>query len=111
MNECVDSEGNYVRTSEGLSSNTKTGVTAQGGLTSGLEGPSGNTIADLVEYGKCGFSKSERQYHRLGPPSCFWLAKHQTGIKLAQNKNRIEVHRPTAIIPRSVATILFLKIV
>ncbi len=38
MSEAVDSDGNYVRINETPSDNTKTGVTAQGGITGGPDG-------------------------------------------------------------------------
>ncbi len=40
MVECVDSNGNYVRINETPSGNTKTGLTAQGGITGGPDGAS-----------------------------------------------------------------------
>ena len=44
LNECVDSEGNYIRITEDPSGNTKSGVTAQDGVTRGPEGSSDNSI-------------------------------------------------------------------
>ena len=43
LNECVDSEGHYIRINEGPSDNAKTGFTAADGITGGPEEPSATT--------------------------------------------------------------------
>ncbi len=45
LNECVDSDGNYVRINESSPSSTKTGFTVQDGVTRGLGEPSKNSIS------------------------------------------------------------------
>lgn len=56
MSEAVDSDGNYIRISESPSDSTKTGVTAQGGVTggpdglsSGIDADSASALADIAE--------------------------------------------------------------
>ena len=49
MNECVDSDGNYVRINEGPPSSTKTGFTVQDGVTRGPGEPSIHSIAQVSE--------------------------------------------------------------
>ena len=49
MNECVDSDGNYVRINEGTPSSTKTGFTVQDGVTRGPGEPSIHSIAQVSE--------------------------------------------------------------
>jgi len=44
LNECVDSDGNYIRITEDPSDSTKSGVTVQDGITRGSEGSSDNSI-------------------------------------------------------------------
>ena len=52
LNECVDSEGNYIRITEDPSDNTKSGVTAQDGVTRGSDGSSDVSITDTSEKSK-----------------------------------------------------------
>ena len=49
LNECVDSDGNYVRITEDPSDNTKSGVTAQDGVTRGSNGSSDDSITAIGE--------------------------------------------------------------
>ena len=44
LNECVDSDGNYIRITEDPSDSTKSGVTVQDGVTRGSEGSSDSSI-------------------------------------------------------------------
>ncbi len=55
LTECVDSEGNYVRIKETPSGNTKSGVTAQSGITTGPEGVYNSSISQTAsDYKKKG---------------------------------------------------------
>lgn len=60
LNECVDSEGNYVRIREDPSGSTKSGVTVQDGLTRGPEESSDSIISDFSENSNTNFQPSLR---------------------------------------------------
>ena len=60
LNECVDSEGNYVRIREDPSGSTKSGVTVQDGLTRGPEESSDSIIRDSSEKSNTDFQPSLR---------------------------------------------------
>ena len=61
LNECVDSEGNYVRIVEGPTDNAKSGVTVQDGLTTGPVEPSETNVPQSAEESKKKFSVDEDQ--------------------------------------------------
>jgi len=61
LNECVDSEGNYIRITEDPSDSTKSGVTAQDGVTRGSDRSSDASIADATEKSKSQNLDEEQQ--------------------------------------------------
>lgn len=62
LNEAIDSNGNYVRISEGPSDNTKIGFTVQDGVTEGPLEPSDNSISEREAESKQKLSADDEDY-------------------------------------------------